>query len=46
MKLNDWRITAQHAASSYGIPVLVGPNGATYGPDGSFGPIVWDEGQT
>lgn len=27
-----WRLTTDHAASSYGQPVLVDPDGNTYGP--------------
>lgn len=33
MKLDGWKITTEHAASSYGIPVLVAPNGKAFGPD-------------
>lgn len=27
-----WTLSTDHAASSYGQPVLVGPDGAVYGP--------------
>ncbi len=29
---SGWRITTDHAASSYGQPVLVSPSGQAYGP--------------
>lgn len=28
----SWKLTTEHAASSYGLPVLVGPSGAALGP--------------
>ncbi|MEK8128635.1 AsnC family protein [Paenibacillus filicis] len=28
-----WRLTTDHPASSYGQPVLVDPDGRSYGPD-------------
>lgn len=33
MNLTDWKITTNHAASSYGIPVLVSPTGKAFGPN-------------
>lgn len=30
--VNGWRLTTEHAASSYGVPVLVDPEGVAYGP--------------
>jgi hypothetical protein len=29
---DGWRLTTDHAASSYGQPVLVSPDGRAYGP--------------
>lgn len=29
---NGWTLSTEHAASSYGIPVLVDRNGEAYGP--------------
>lgn len=29
---SGWRITTDHASSSYNQPVLVDPNGTAYGP--------------
>lgn len=47
---HGWKLTTEHAASSYGIPVLVAPDGTAYGksdvlPSGSTGfmaVMLWD----
>lgn len=30
---STYALTTDHASSSYGMPVLVGPNGTAYGPE-------------
>ena len=37
----DYTLTDEHAACSYGQPVLVGPTGLAYGPDED---VVWAPG--
>ncbi len=36
-----WRLTTSHAASSYGQPVLVRPDGQALGPGDILSPSVW-----